>query len=466
MDRVRTCIHGLDEILGGGFTKRSVNLISGKAGTGKTIFALDYIFNGARLGEKGLFITFEETIDNLFNNVGQNRAKEMKKHMDKIFVTDIATLRLKSNDEKEVVSPSLIKDSIKRIVPHYGITRVAIDPISSLSLMLLPHDFRNFFFSLANLLKELDVTSVITTEITDKSEFSRYGIEEFISDSIIKLSREGCERYLTVEKMRGASVTPLPQMMHISSTGISVFPDNTHYVKKAKTKNQSSMDIKEFFEILGVSEKGSVILFCIDSDSYDSSLYVPFTIVSMEDALASGDALINIPFTEMTPLGADHILQKSEEKVSNLIDEKRILIADWTKRDVNKILAHAIKIYPTNENSANLLDQDIHFNRFFLAVDILGLSELLDWNFIKKIFSLLEKRTKKTGSLAMFVLNPSLVEPTFLEYMKTVATHIIYIYRKGKYNFLEVTKNKSGRLSMHKLIYQIKEKPYLAIEPI
>ncbi|MEM2900013.1 MAG: ATPase domain-containing protein [Thermoplasmata archaeon] len=464
MDRIKTGIPGLDEILGGGFTKRSVNLISGRAGTGKTIFALDYIFNGARLGEKGLFITFEETIENLFYHVGQNRAKEMRKHMDRIFVTDVASLRLKESEGKELISPNLLRDTIKSIVPHYGVTRVAIDSISAISSMVLPQDFRNLFFSLANLLKELNVTSVITTEIPDGKEVSRCEIEEFIADSIIRLSRHECERTITIEKMRGTNITPLPQLMYISSTGISVFPDNTHPRKKVKTKDKITTGIKEFDNLLGGLERGAVMLFCIDSDSYDSSLYVPFTIAAMQEAAARGEAIVNMPFTEMTPLGSEYFLQKFEQKVAKLIDKNRILIADWIKRDLNKIFAKSIKIYPQSENSVTLLEHDLHFTQFFLAADILGLSEILDWNTIKKIFSILEKRTKKTGSVAMFSLNPSLVEPTFLEYMKTVSTHIIYIYRKGKYNYLEVTKNKSGSLSNPTLIYPIDEKPYITLK--
>ena len=64
--RLKTYIPGFDKAIEGGFVKNSLNLVSGGAGTGKTIFCLQYLYNGV-VGDNqnGLFVSFEENIDDL-----------------------------------------------------------------------------------------------------------------------------------------------------------------------------------------------------------------------------------------------------------------------------------------------------------------------------------------------------------------------------------------------------------------
>ena len=82
-DRVKTGIPGYDTVLQGGYMPRSVNLVSGGAGTGKTIFALQFIWNGAaRFLEPGLYVSFEENIEELEAdalNMGWDFSKYPKK---------------------------------------------------------------------------------------------------------------------------------------------------------------------------------------------------------------------------------------------------------------------------------------------------------------------------------------------------------------------------------------------------
>ena len=65
MRRVPTGIHGLDEIIEGGFIEGSVILVSGGPGAGKSIFGLQFIYRGAVDGEPGIYITFEEDEESL-----------------------------------------------------------------------------------------------------------------------------------------------------------------------------------------------------------------------------------------------------------------------------------------------------------------------------------------------------------------------------------------------------------------
>src|SRR3989338_5665452 len=70
LKRIKTGIPGLDSITGGGLIKNSVNLLCGGTGTGKTIFSLQYILNGAKqYNERGFYISFEETEDDLKSDI-------------------------------------------------------------------------------------------------------------------------------------------------------------------------------------------------------------------------------------------------------------------------------------------------------------------------------------------------------------------------------------------------------------
>src|SRR5687767_5562311 len=68
-ERISTGIPGLDEVFHGGFQKHFSYLLVGSAGTGKTIFSLQWLLNGQRLGEKGVFITLAEPIHKIEQNI-------------------------------------------------------------------------------------------------------------------------------------------------------------------------------------------------------------------------------------------------------------------------------------------------------------------------------------------------------------------------------------------------------------
>ena len=69
VERVKTGIIGLDEKIGGGFVKGSVNLISGRTGTGKTTFCMSFLYEGAKNFEPGVYVTTEENEDDIKKDV-------------------------------------------------------------------------------------------------------------------------------------------------------------------------------------------------------------------------------------------------------------------------------------------------------------------------------------------------------------------------------------------------------------
>ncbi|RLI90137.1 MAG: hypothetical protein DRO65_03300 [Candidatus Altiarchaeales archaeon] len=194
-DRVPTYIPGFDKIIKGGFPKGSVILISGTCGSGKTIFSGQYIWNGAIRGEKGLYISTEERIEDLirdFSEFGWDFGKNPK-----IKITFMTPLDI----EKEIAT-------IEAIIEKEKIQRLVIDSISLLGLYYKDeYEIRKKIYQLINSLKRKGVTAILTSEIVEGSNaLSRYGVEEFVVDGVILLKYAGLggeyDRSLEVKKMR------------------------------------------------------------------------------------------------------------------------------------------------------------------------------------------------------------------------------------------------------------------------
>lgn len=230
--RIKTGIEGLDIAMKGGLVKNSIVLLSGGSGTGKTIIAAEFLNNGAlNEGENGLFITLEEGRANIINNLPANMKKTVMENEDKIMFLDLSTMRrLTDSDTEKGHAPGVLKvevlvEIIEAWVNEKGVKRLAIDGIASFGLYYgCENEFRNAMFRLVSLLKNLDVTTIITTEINEANKISRLGVEEFVTDAIIRLKYDGGARRLEILKMRGGSFLPCCHSYEISDSGVSVYP--------------------------------------------------------------------------------------------------------------------------------------------------------------------------------------------------------------------------------------------------
>jgi KaiC/GvpD/RAD55 family RecA-like ATPase len=122
MKRIETGIEGFDRIVEGGFVPGSVNLISGGSGTGKTIFTVGYLINGAmKKKEPGLFITFEESRSNIIENLPEKLKKEVESHQEMVWFFDLSVIRRMSTipEEKGGVTSVLDADVVMEIVESW-----------------------------------------------------------------------------------------------------------------------------------------------------------------------------------------------------------------------------------------------------------------------------------------------------------------------------------------------------------
>jgi circadian clock protein KaiC len=145
-----------------------------------------------------------------------------------VLVNDIAALRTKARMEREtieVLNIDIIINSLQTQISREGIKRVFIDGLSALSVsMHSEEDYKRCVFLIFSLLRQMRVTTLITSEFVEPGRFSKSGYEEFLADSLILLSKDGWKRYVEIIKMRGSDFAPGKHFLRIISSGLVVYP--------------------------------------------------------------------------------------------------------------------------------------------------------------------------------------------------------------------------------------------------
>jgi len=203
MERVKTGIPGLDALVEGGLVKGSVNLLCGGAGTGKTIFACQFILQGLREGEHCVYITLEEDKEEILKDVAVfGWDKELLEYERKGAFVLSTEFPSKISDLQVRVTEAIERSKAKRFV----LDSLSIAEMGWAEEKDLPK-LRREIFDLMRALKRTGATSLLIVELRGAKTFSTLGFEEFLADSVIVLhyleySALGTPRSLMIRKMR------------------------------------------------------------------------------------------------------------------------------------------------------------------------------------------------------------------------------------------------------------------------
>ena len=219
--KISTGINGLDKLLCGGVYENSTTLITGSSGSGKTITALHFIMEGAKRGEKSLFIEFEESPDQLYRNAasfGWDLEKYVKNGLVKLICHYPADL--KTEQYLKIIQDMVLTHKIKR---------VALDSISGIQRIYNERKFHSFVTGLNTFLRMSDVTSVLTNttaQLLEVKEITETHLST-TADNIIILKYVELEgrmhRVISVLKQRGSKhEKDLMEFEVTSSAGIEI----------------------------------------------------------------------------------------------------------------------------------------------------------------------------------------------------------------------------------------------------
>jgi len=232
-ERILSGIPGLDELIGGGFPKRSVTLISGGPGSGKTIFSLQMLISGAeRFGEAGVYATLIEAPEELrldASSFGWNiESLEKAGRLALLDLRPSRFLELKSEERTDSFF-SWVWRNIRFKVEEIKAKRIAIDSLNVLSAHFRDeHQFRQKIMSLIEALHEFPecVSLLVFEQITLERT-----IEEFLTDGVIILHyipvKNGMLRAIQILKMRRTGHSENFHPLHITCEGIRINPEET-----------------------------------------------------------------------------------------------------------------------------------------------------------------------------------------------------------------------------------------------
>ena len=222
MERVKTGIAGLDEMLNGGIPARRHVALYGGPGCGKTSFGFEYVYRGAKDGDAGVYVTLEETADDIVENMKTTFP----------MFTDVPQL-IKSKKLNIVKPDKLELEEVANIleeqITDHDVKRAVIDSATMIRMSFESEmEYRQTLFEFLSLLRNLDCTSITTLEATTakKAEMT-FDIEHFVMDGIINLYNLDREdrrvRALEIFKMRGTDHSRDLVPFKVTPSGIKVY---------------------------------------------------------------------------------------------------------------------------------------------------------------------------------------------------------------------------------------------------
>ena len=240
-----TGIPGFDDLFDKGIPRGSNVIVAGSAGSGKTIFTLQTLVHHAKQGKNCLYLSFEESKEQLINHMiefGWEPEKLIENGHLKINMHLTSDIYYDKNKEGEDLNAMIAKDSDSLLMDLKPLTIqenmgfipdiIVLDSLTAISSTFIgkEHSYRFYLERLFKYFKGIGATTLLITEIPEiLGTYSSSGIEEFLADGVIVLYnlRSGNIRESAIEilKMRGVKHQKKIVAMQITNKGITVYPD-------------------------------------------------------------------------------------------------------------------------------------------------------------------------------------------------------------------------------------------------
>ena len=225
LDRIKLGIDGLDDMIRGGVPDRSLLAVIGGAGTGKTTFGLQFLEKALREGERGVFITLEQSEEAVLST-----AEEMGWPFRKY--QEAGLLSIVVLDPVDMAnSLASIRNDISRLIRDFGASRLVLDSVSLLEMMYdHPSRRRSEVYNFTRSLKEAGVTTMLTSEADQSTAYaSRHGMVEYLTDGVFFLqyvrsaNSQETRTAIEIQKIRNASHSRERKPYEVTDSGISVY---------------------------------------------------------------------------------------------------------------------------------------------------------------------------------------------------------------------------------------------------
>jgi circadian clock protein KaiC len=360
LPKAATGIQGLDEITGGGLPRGRPTLVCGGAGCGKTLLAMEFVVRGAtEFGEPGVILTFEETAEDLAQNVRslgfdlEDLAKQNK------LLVDFVQVERSEIEETGEYDLEGLFIRLDHAIASLGARRVVLDSLETLfgglsNAVVLRAELRRLF----RWLKDKGVTTIVTGERGDGT-LTRHGLEEYVSDCVIALDHRVTEqlstRRLRIVKYRGTTHGTNEYPFLINENGISVLPITSLGLRQEASDERISTGVSRLDAMLGRKGvyRGSSVLISGTAGTGKTSLAAHF----VDAACRRGERSLYSAF---------------EESESQLVRNMRSIgldLASWSKRGLLRIHATRPSAYGLETHLASLHKLINEFQPRLVVVD-------------------------------------------------------------------------------------------------
>ena len=224
MERVKTGIEGLDQMLHGGLLPQSANLLEGAPGTGKSTLGMQFIYNGiAKYDEPGLIVTFEEFPQQYYRdaaNFGWDFRELERQNKLRVIMSSPEVTR----QDLEVVG-----GSIETAALEMGAKRILVDSISHFRRLTSdPLELRELEYGFINAIKREGLTSILTRESAalfgdtkEPDDFIAFTVDAYFLLRYVEIE-SAVRKALLVLKLRGSDHAKDIRQFEITSSGIEV----------------------------------------------------------------------------------------------------------------------------------------------------------------------------------------------------------------------------------------------------
>jgi len=455
MDRVKTGIDGLDQLLCGGFLRGDAILVAGAPGSGKTSLGMQYLYNGIKkYKEPGLLITFEEFPERIYrdaDNFGWDfRGLERDGKLKVIFTSP------------EVLEQDIVRDQgiVHEMIAEIGANRVVVDSISNLhGSSQDSRQFRESVYGLVNALKAESLTALLTRELREGEETGT-GPEEFVADGLILLTRNYVMghrmRFLEVMKSRGSPHIQIPSLYFLGKGGIHLLPPFQEPFYRFEEAVPTG--IPQLDDLLGGGiPYGSFYLMEIDVDLHQDLFDASFA----KEALDAEDRYVRIA-AQSDERSRWRALMKSaslEKQLQGGIKSGNVVFLDSpseaSESDQTFGDAMADMLQMVCSPAAELCAR--------FQVDISRLFSLMCPDNAMSSFVQIVSRCRATKSVVLGTVSPRGVPAEYLERLRAAADGVVRIWTEGSYSFLQVVKTVNSARTPVYLINPIPRPPFVEI---
>jgi len=296
-----TGIRGLDEITGGGLPSGRPTLVCGGAGCGKTLLAMEFLVRGAtEYGEPGVFVAFEETGEELTENVASLGFDLKALIASKKLLLDYVYVDRSEFEETGEYDLEGLFIRLGHAIDSIKARRVVLDTIEGLfaglpNQTIVRAELRRLF----RWLKEKGVTVIMTGE-RGEGTLTRYGLEEYVSDCVISLDHRVVDQVTTrrirIVKYRGTTHGTNEYPFLIEKDGVSIWPITSVQLEHTASHERIPTGIERLDTMLGGKGfyRGSSILLSGTAGTGKTSVAATFA----EAACRRGERCLYVSFEE------------------------------------------------------------------------------------------------------------------------------------------------------------------------